>query len=115
MKKIDHEQAKIIIDTYKQKDKIQVFCLVSSNSECPLCKGILNTPNLFTQLEDDGLIEAYIIDMQEIFKVFPTPFKFMMYYYIPWNEKQSPQFRDHYLLYEEMKLDFLYWINKVRK
>lgn len=115
MKYLNYDELEICVNDYKTKDKIQVFCLISNESDCPLCKGVLQSNNVFEKLENENLIDVYIVMIEDIFKIFPKPFNFLMYFYVPWNERQSPQIRDGYLPYDDMKNEFVYWINKVRK
>ena len=109
MKKINHTQAKSIVENYTNNSKIQVLLFINSANQCPLCKGILKTPNVFTQLEDEGIIDAYIIEFEEAYGFFKPPYSFLMQYYIPWVKEQSPQSRGEYLPYQQMKQDFEHW------
>jgi hypothetical protein len=109
MTPLNYDQAKSLVENYKTKDRIQVLCFINLENRCPLCNGFLSVPNQFTQLEDEGIIDVYYIDIKEAYGFFQPPFSFLMQYYIPWVEEQSPQSRGHYLPYPDMKADFMHW------
>lgn len=114
MLRIDPFDAEQLIAQYRSKERIQIFCVATKGSDCPLCKEISEPNNVFERLEADGLADIFLLDMADVFKVFPPPNRFLMFMYIPWNERQSPQTRDHYLPYEEMKKELAYWVQKRR-
>jgi hypothetical protein len=113
MKLVSYDEAKEVVLNYKDKDKIQVLCIINKESDCPLCKNILEKDdNPLVLIQNEGIIDLHVIDAEEAYGFFKPPTMFFMYYYIPWNLKKSPQIRDHFLPYDDMKKDFIYWVNK---
>ena len=111
VKLLSYDEAKDVVLTYKQKEKIQVLCVINMESGCRICKELTqNIDNPLSILEREGFIDLNVIDSEEAYGFFKPPTMFMMYYYIPWNEKHTPQIRDHLQPVDELRKDIRYWI-----
>ena len=113
MNKLKYEEAKSLVENYRSKEKIQVLVFVRSNSTCHFCSSIISDPkNSMSQLEDAGYCDVNVIEIDDAYGFFKPPYNFLMYYYIPWNEQESPQIRDSIRPFQEMVRDMKYFVEK---